>query len=128
MKKLLLYFLFFIGAAIFFIQCARYFPSKTVHQKPVTNKADSEKQQDVNFSVALNSRQTASSVTTKPIPARFAMHKYLSYYPVNVVNYFNQTGKPEFFKKHLNAYKNRILHSELLYYPYNSLISYQLSN
>jgi len=58
MKHLLLYFLFFVGAAFIFIQCAKLFPSKNKIQKHKT------KSQQVTRLEKANKQNNTAAVTT----------------------------------------------------------------
>jgi hypothetical protein len=109
MKQLLLYFLFFVGSALLFIQCAKMFPSKDKflkHPQKDNTKTD----------FAINNNQQKASLPTLNISA--------------FKSGFKQKIITPFFKNSVSPYKMMIYdnYHSLFYSPYVSLNDYGLPN
>jgi len=109
MKQLLLYFLFFVGSALLFIQCAKMFPSKDgflKYQPKENTKTD----------ITINNKQANASLPILNISTFKLGFKHRIITP--------------FFKNSVFPYKMMIYENyrSLFYNPYISLNNYGLPN
>jgi len=118
MKQLILYFLFFVGAAFIFIQCAKFFPSDAKSPK---NQVKSKKKQ----TTAKTSLFSEGYELIKPefktgiLPAYLNEHAF----PLNVVDYLKSCSLPNtyHFGFYTNANIRPFFYNHYIDYTYNQL-------
>lgn len=109
MKRLLLYFLFFVGSALLLIQCAKMFPSKDGFSKYPSKE-------NTKTDVAINNKQNNASLPVFNVSTFKSSFKHRIITPI--------------FKNSVFPYKMMIYNNyrSLFYNPYLSLNDYDLAN